>query len=102
MTVSQASLSSDEIEHRFGNHQATIEGPEATLPKHAGLRSDFKEFAGFLNELLPDGREKSLAFTALEAASMWSHKAIASTAPLSYEADPEPVIEPEEEPFLGY
>lgn len=71
-----------EIEHRFGFHKATIEGPEATLPIHRDVRLKFREFAEFLDEVLPAGRAKSVAFTELENASMWSHKAIAETAPV--------------------
>ena len=71
-----------EIEHRFGFHKATIEGDNATLPKHRNTRLRFREFAEFLDGVLPDGRAKSVAFTELENASMWAHKAIAETAPL--------------------
>lgn len=71
-----------EIENRFGTHKATIEGPNATLPKHVDLRQEFKDFASYLDVVLPAGRLKSLAFTELEVASMWSHKAIAESAPL--------------------
>jgi hypothetical protein len=76
-------LSEEEIHNRFGFHKATIEGPEATLPRHAVLREVFLEMAEWLDEKLPDGREKDLALTALEEASMWSHKATARQAPLS-------------------
>jgi hypothetical protein len=75
-------LGSDEVEQRFGTHKATIEGEEATLPKHQTLRAQFKAFANYLDGAMDDGREKSLAFTALEEASMWSHKAVAKNAPL--------------------
>lgn len=79
-------LGYDEIESRFGQHQATIEGPEATFPKHKELRRLFKTFATTLDEMLDDSREKSLVMTHLEDASMWSHKAIAKTAPLVHDA----------------
>lgn len=75
-------LSKQEIENRFGFHKGTIEGENATAPKHSELRKKFREFAEMLDEVLPDGRAKSVAFTELENASMWSHKAIAETAPL--------------------
>ena len=75
-------MSPEEIEHRFGFHKATIEGENATLPKHRDIRLKFREFASFLDEVLPDGRAKSVAFTELENASMWAHKAIAETAPV--------------------
>lgn len=71
-----------EIEHRFGFHKATIEGENATLPKHRDTRLAFREFAAFLDKNLPEGRAKAVAFTELENASMWAHKAIAETAPV--------------------
>lgn len=76
------SLGKDEINNRFGFHKGTIEGPNATSPKHAELRKKFREFANFLDEVLEDGREKSIAFTSLQESSMWSHFCIASKAPL--------------------
>jgi hypothetical protein len=74
-------LGKEEIEHRFGFHKATIEGSNATLPKHRDVRLKFREFAEFLDEIAPEGRAKSVMFTELENASMWAHKAIAETAP---------------------
>lgn len=75
-------MGKDEIEHRFGFHKGTIEGPNATAPKHRDTRLKFREFAEYLDEVLPEGRAKSVAFTELENASMWAHKAIAETAPV--------------------
>lgn len=79
-------LGKDEIENRFGFHKASIEGENATLPKHRDLRLAFRAFAEFMDGHLPDGRAKVLAFTELETASMWAHKAIAETAPIGYES----------------
>lgn len=75
-------IGKDEIEHRFGFHKATLEGENATLPKHRDTRLKFREFAEWLDEVLPEGRAKSVAFTELENASMWAHKSIAETAPV--------------------
>lgn len=75
-------LGNEEIENRFGFHKATVEGDNATLPKHAELRRHFREFSSFLDDLLPDGRAKSVMFTELENASMWAHKAVAEMSPL--------------------
>lgn len=75
-------LGPEEIEKRFGFHKATIEGDNATLPKHAELRLAFREVAEYLDDVLPNSRAKNTAFTELENASMWSHKAIAEEAPL--------------------
>jgi hypothetical protein len=78
-------LGPDEIESRFGFHKATIEGANATKPIHAQLRYAFKDFARMLDEVLPDGRNKSLTMTHLEDSSMRAHKAIAETAPIDKE-----------------
>ena len=82
VSPSRVSLGAEEIEHRFGFHKATIEGANATLPLHRDVRILFRRFAEELDALLVPGRAKSLAFTHLEDASMWSHKAIAETAPV--------------------
>jgi hypothetical protein len=74
-------LGPEEIEHRFGFHKATVEGENATLPRHVETRLAFRRFAESLDEVLPDGRAKSVFFTELENASMWAHKAIAELAP---------------------
>lgn len=79
---SKEMLGVSEIENRFGFHKGTIEGPNATTPKHAELRRQFVNFARMLDEVLPEGRAKSLAVTQLEDSSMWAHKAIAQNAPL--------------------
>jgi len=76
---------SEEIEHRFGFHKATTEGENATLPQHREVRLLFREFAERLDEILVPGRAKSVAFTELENASMWCHKAIAEQAPVVHE-----------------
>lgn len=78
-------IGTTEIEHRFGFHKATVEGDNATLPRHRELRLAYKQFAAVLDRELPDSREKSLVFTALQEASMWSHCAVAMDAPLVVE-----------------
>lgn len=70
-----------QIENRFGFHKATLEGPNATAPRHAYLRNEFKAFADMLDRVLPPGRYKNRVFDTLEETSMWSHKSIAETAP---------------------
>lgn len=79
--MSNANIGTAEIENRFGFHRATIEGANATLPLHRDLRVEFRKFAAVLDETLPPGRAKSVAFTELESVSMWAHKAIAELAP---------------------
>lgn len=76
-----SNIGAEEIEHRFGFHKATIEGENATLPRHRETRLLFREFAERLDAILPPGRAKAVAFTELENASMWAHKAIAELAP---------------------
>jgi len=73
-----------EIRSRFGFHKGTIEGMNA-LPKHQDLRLKFLEFAEMLDDELPDGRAKSIAFTELENSSMWAHKAILEASPVVVE-----------------
>lgn len=80
--MTNSTLGPVEIENRFGFHKATIEGANATLPKHTEVRLAFREFAEMLDQILPEGRAKSAAFTELENASMWCHKSIAELAPL--------------------
>ena len=75
-------MSPEEIENRFGFHKATIEGANAALPKHRDLRVLFRGFAEQVDAILPDGRAKAVAFTELENASMWAHKAVAELSPL--------------------
>jgi hypothetical protein len=73
----------EEIRNRFGFHKGTVEGPNATAPRHSYLRVHFMEFADMLDRVLPPGRAKSVAFTELETASMWAHKSIAEQAPVT-------------------
>lgn len=73
-----ATVGRDELENRFGFHKGT----DVTVPQHSAVRSNFIEFACFLDEILPPGRAKSLALTHLEDAAMWANKAIAEKAPL--------------------
>lgn len=80
--VGNGRLGADEIESRFGFHKASIEGPNATVPKHTEARKSFKAFARWLDKHSRPGREKDLAMVRLEEASMWFHKAIAKEAPI--------------------
>lgn len=75
-------LGSEEIEKRFGTHEATTEGEDPTLPKHETVRIGFIEFVRFLDKHTPDGRAKNVMLTHLEDASMWANKAISYEAPL--------------------
>lgn len=66
-------LSLDEIQNRFGYHRATKE----SAPKHNAVRQLFEKTANELDSLIPDGRDKSLAFTELQSAMHWANSAIA-------------------------
>lgn len=66
-------ITDEDIERRFTYHRP--EGQKVT--DHEDVRIRFKAWAQVLANGLPAGREKSLAFTALEEASFWAHAAIA-------------------------
>lgn len=71
-------LSSHQIEQRFGDHAAALESPSKP-EEHQKLRDIWKDVARYLDSVLEDSRTKSLMFTDLETAAMWSHKALAET-----------------------
>lgn len=67
-------MSAEDIRHRLTNHP----------PKNAEVGSKlddltfaFIDLGILLDEILPEGREKSLALTKLEECSMWSKAAVA-------------------------
>lgn len=62
-----------DINHNFGFHTAT----PVTGPKHDEVRLLCRTLAHELNELLPEGRHKSLAFTKLEEVMHRANAAIA-------------------------
>lgn len=59
--------------HRLGYHKVT----EETLPLHAQVRRHFQWLDSWIMDNIPQGREQSLARTALQEATMWSNAAIA-------------------------
>ncbi len=62
-----------DLAHRFNFHPAD----EDTAPLHQGVRQECLRLAEMLDALVPDGREKSLAFTNLEQVMMWANAGIA-------------------------
>lgn len=66
-------LDEAEIARRFTHH---VPDAERTV-RHGDIREAFRIFATGLADSLPESREKSLAFTALEEASFWAHAAVA-------------------------
>lgn len=71
-------LGNKELNSRFGRHKASLEAPDNPA-RHQELRELWLGFTEILDNILDDGREKSVAFTELESASMWTHKALAKT-----------------------
>lgn len=69
----------DVIANRYGFHPARNDKDKT---EHLQVRILFQETALELERLLPDGREKSLAHTALQEASMWANAALALNRPL--------------------
>lgn len=91
MTLDPKNISwgEESIENIFGFHKATIEGPNASAPKHAELRIRFREFMGMLDMALPPSRAKSLVLTHMQYASMFTHFGIAETQPVVSEPLPD-------------
>ncbi|HEX8321612.1 DUF7681 family protein [Longimicrobium sp.] len=71
-------LGIQEIVRRMGFHPATV----TTIPIFEENRHQAIEFALYLDETLPDGRDKSLALTALQECLMWANAAVACVSPL--------------------
>lgn len=67
-------MSPEDIEHRFAFHAATT---EEKRDEHTSVRQSCRQLADFLNEKLPEGREKALAVTHLEEVMFWGNAAIA-------------------------
>lgn len=61
------------IENAFTYHTPKEGQPE----KYQAIREKAKELAYLIDSLVPDSREKSLAMTKLEEASMWANAGIA-------------------------
>lgn len=66
-------MNTDDLDNRFTHHPP--KGDQAE--RYESIRAYAKFFAGVINELCPDSREKSLAVTALEEATMWANASIA-------------------------
>lgn len=62
-----------EITERFSFHPGT----DITAPKHDLVRIQLRQVALWVNDEIPESREKSLALTALQEAMHWCNSAIA-------------------------
>lgn len=63
-----------DIEHRFAFHAAP---DDEKRDAHTSVRQACRRLADFLNEALPDGREKSVAITKVEEAMFWGNAGLA-------------------------
>lgn len=75
---------SERIDNDFGFHPATA----VTGPMHDEVRLLCRTLAHELNELLPEGRHKSLAFTKLEEVMHRANAAIACDTPPPADEEP--------------
>jgi hypothetical protein len=66
-------MTSEEIRDRFTYHPLSDVGKAA----EEGLSECFITLAEFVDQVVSDGREKALAFTALEKAKMWASTGVA-------------------------
>lgn len=64
----------EELADRFKHHPPTT---QARIDAHDGIRTRAADFAAWLNQHVPESREKSLALTALQETSMWANAAVA-------------------------
>lgn len=67
-------MNTEDINNRFAFHAATTEEKRGA---HTSVRQQCRQLADFLNDKLPEGREKSLAVTHLEEVMFWGNAALA-------------------------
>lgn len=67
-------MDKQDIEKRFTYHPPKITND---YDPFLLVRTQAKNFAALINDLVPEGREKSLAITKLEEVVMWANAGIA-------------------------
>lgn len=67
-------MDAKELANRFAFHAATSEEKRNA---HSSVRNWCDGLASYLNDKLPEGREKALAITHLEEVMMWGNAALA-------------------------
>jgi hypothetical protein len=67
-------MDNEDLDRRFDFHPAV---DQDTRKAHKEVRGGCRRLAGYINENVPDGREKSLAITSLEETMMWANAGIA-------------------------
>ncbi len=70
-----AVIATYDLANRFTYHAPTAE----QIDVYQMIRNIAHSYASYLNDVCPDGREKSLAMTKLEEVVFWANAAIART-----------------------
>ena len=70
-------MAPEDIDNRFKFHPADT---AARREAHEDVRESCRSLAHHLNEVLPEGREKALAFTHLEEVMFWGNAGLARQA----------------------
>lgn len=65
--------SAADIDHRFDYHKPIAD----RIAAHEAVRAACKELAHFIDDRVPNGREKERALNGLEEAMFWANSAIA-------------------------
>lgn len=76
----ETSLSRADLENRFGFITVDLKQEE--------LRETLLEMAEYLNNTLPEGRDKVMALDFLQTSAMWAHSALAGPEPEIVEETP--------------
>jgi len=66
-------MEAQELNKRFAHHPPKNDQAE----RYAEIRAAFLQLALKINDLCPESREKSVAFTELETAQFWANASIA-------------------------